>query len=263
MKQRDPEWHEARAGNVTASRFKDVMTEPRTLEKKTDVVKSTDDKGWMVQSEYGDSSGPYKTKKEATEALTRLRARHRATEWSSTAKSYAYELLAEMAVGAPITNFETPAMTWGNEWEETAREEAKTLLAVAYDIIEPEHEYAHVLHPFEPGIGASPDGVIIHRKTGRKGVVEIKCPFNPANSVQVRVTGVMQYKPQIQGQIWVLEADYYLYVNYDPRLSGFQKLYTEMKDRDQAYIERFLAPRVCAFRDMVEQLRMEHLDAPF
>jgi putative phage-type endonuclease len=63
-------------------------------------------------------------------------------------------------------------------------------------------------------IGASPDGF-----AGDDVIVEVKCPLYTAH-VRTLIAGdlPLQYRPQVQGQLWVTGAARCDYVSYHPRL---------------------------------------------
>jgi len=120
MHQRSTEWRQLRLGSVTASRFKDVMTEPRT-------------KAAKEAGEWSDTARSY-----AIEKLTELVTcqpldvwRSDATDWGTAQEPHAFEL----AVPAIQERF-------GEE------------------LILPEGDFAYIHHPTEDHVGCSPDGVI-------------------------------------------------------------------------------------------------------
>jgi len=222
MKQRTNEWRIARLGDVTASRFKDVLTMPRS--------KADRENGVM----------------------------------SETARRYFEELLAELVTRQPLDRWQNTAMKWGNEWEGKAFEYAA--LAIEERLGEklslPEGEYAYIQHPTEKGIGCSPDGII-----GDDGLLEIKCPYNPAVHIRTVLEGEMPEKhtDQVQGSLWVTGRKFYYFCSFDPRVeaSSMDPLFIVKIERDDEYITQVLAPAVLAFRDKLHKKYKELVRDPF
>jgi len=91
------EWHQLRLGHVTASRFSDVMTNPRTKKQK--------DRGELLGS------------------------------ISKTAQSYMLDLLAERLTRVPQGPRETEAMRWGKEHEAQAVEVYEALTGATCEVV--------------------------------------------------------------------------------------------------------------------------------
>ncbi len=222
MKQRTTEWRMARLGDVTASRFKDVLTKPRT------------------------------------------KAARDAGEMSETAMRYMEELLAELLTGMPIDRWQNAAMRWGSEWESHAFDAAVEAIEKRFGTPPtlPEGEFAYIQHPTEPGIGCSPDGII-----GEDGLLEIKCPANPAVHIRTMLDGEMPEKhiEQVQGSLWIAKKKFYCFCSFDPRLeaSGVNPLFIKKVERDDGYINEILAPAVIRFRDKLREKYREIVNEPF
>jgi exodeoxyribonuclease (lambda-induced) len=118
------------------------------------------------------------------------------------------EILVERLTGQPAEHFETPAMRWGTEHEDEAREEYE--LATGEFV----QQTGFVPHPSIAYLGASPDGLV-----GEDGLIEIKCPSSLTHIQRVRA-GVVpdEYKPQMLVQLLCTGRKWVDFVDYDPRL---------------------------------------------
>jgi hypothetical protein len=99
--------------------------------------------------------------------------------------------------------------------------------------------------------GASPDGWI-----GEDGGLEIECPESH-NHVTTVLAGEMpaKHKPQVQGNLWICERDWWDFVSYDDRVdaSGIV-IYRQYRDED--YIKT-LAEEIEKFCEELEQLEQK------
>lgn len=97
-----------------------------------------------------------------------------------------------------------------------------------------------------PNYGCSPDGMVLPR-----GVLEIKCPWNPRNHLTVVINRTLpqQYRAQVQGQLWVCERDWCDFVSFDPRQKEKQRMVIVRVFRDEAYIAR-LAEQCALFMEL-------------
>jgi hypothetical protein len=179
-----------------------------------------------------------------------------AGELTETAKSYLYEKLAERMTGE-VREFSSRACDWGNEWEAAARECCAK--REGWTVVTPVGAGAYVSRM--PWIGASPDGYVYD-----DGLVEIQCPYDPANSVKTRVEGwrASGKEAQIQGQLWVTERKWCLFVSYDPRFAkcGEDPYYRELVERDEEFIET-LERKVLAFRAKYHEAYQQITGVPF
>ncbi|MCF6207206.1 MAG: YqaJ viral recombinase family protein [Sulfurovum sp.] len=177
MQQGSDEWHKARLGIPTASRFKEIITPAKA-------------------------------------------------EPSKSAEAYLYELVAERLTGEPTEHHTTEWMARGNLLEADARKAYEFIHDTTVD------EVGFVLNDDET-IGVSPDGLI-----GDSGGLEIKCP-KPSTLVRYMVEDKLpdQYKPQVQGCLWVTGREWWDFVAYHPNM----ELFTVRVYRDEAYIEKMAA----------------------
>lgn len=178
--------------------------------------------------------------------------REKGAEWSKTAESYLLEKLAELLTCTPADTFTSAPTRWGTEWEEEAFGRAIPVIEERFGakLERPEGDFAFIEHPTESHIGCSPDGVI-----GDEGLAEIKCPWNPVNHLKTVRSGEMPegHMAQTMGALWITGRKWYAFCSFDPRVaaSGMDPLFVTKVFRDEAYIQKELAPRVLKFRDML------------
>lgn len=122
------------------------------------------------------------------------------------------------------SNYETRPLRWGNEWEDTARQR----YAAERNVEILESPFIN-MKDYEMFAGGSPDGIIRHSD----GIIEIKCPFNPAIHLRHCVMKKpkdlaeenLQYYVQCQYNMIVtslhLETPitYCDFISFDPRIS--------------------------------------------
>ena len=111
-------------------------------------------------------------------------------------KRLAMKKVAEILTGKPDPGFTTAATDHGIEYE---------------DLV-----LGRIDRPFErPGFvefdkfsGCSPDGL------GEDFVVEVKCPYKPTNFINILVDTPIEYRRQIQYQMWVCEREQCIFAFY-------------------------------------------------
>lgn len=150
----------------------------------------------------------------------------------------ALEIVAEWLTGQTDSIEATAYMQRGVELEPEARAwfELETGLTV--------REVGFVLTD-DGKAGCSPDGLT------DRGLLEIKCP-KPATHAEYIVKGGLpsKYVPQVQGQLWVCEADLCHFVSYLPTRPEYSLL-VEV-GRDDAFIAA-LAEQVDRLHELVEK----------
>lgn len=140
------------------------------------------------------------------------------------------ELLALLAIerltGECVPTYTNGAMQRGVELEAEARDAyAFTRLAVV-------EEVGFVACPVSPNTGCSPDGLV-----GDDGLLEIKCPSNPAKHLEALRNGehARDYRWQLQHQLMVTDRYWVDAVSYDPRYpEGLQLAITRVFRDGQA-----------------------------
>ena len=156
---------------------------------------------------------------------------------SKTRRTYLYKLAGERMTGKPAENFRNAHMDRGHAMEA----EARALYEFAESV-----EVERVGFIKNHGAGASPDGLV-----GDHGLLEIKTA-EPHILIEHRIAGRVpsEHVAQVQGQMWVSEREWCDLLIYWPELDPFQ---TRIP-RDDAYIDRTLAPGVLRFLDELEDL---------
>ena len=125
-------------------------------------------------------------------------------------KALMNKILTERLTGMPVETVCTPAMQWGIDHEQDARE--------LYEVITGEMVTCVGLidHPTIPNLAASPDGLV-----GKDGLIEIKCPTPLVHFERVSQNLVPDdYKQQMTLQLIVTGRKWCDYVDYDPRFLG-------------------------------------------
>lgn len=157
---------------------------------------------------------------------------------SKSYMTYLYELLAERVTGESADGFTNEWMQRGNELEPHARSAYEFLFET--DV----QQVGFVLNDAKT-IGASPDGLI-----GSDGGIEIKCP-KASTAVRYMVEDKLPdiYKPQVQGNLWICEREWWDFVVYHPSMD----LFVKRVYRDDAYIKK-LETHITAFVEELEAL---------
>lgn len=195
MTQGDQDWHKARAGSASGSRFKDIM--------------------------------PGKSKKY-------LKAR----------EDYMFDIMAERLTGEPIYKNIGSYGQWGKDIEYYAR--------IAYEaatgFIVKEAEF--IPHPTIDNVGVSPDGLIT-----AAGGVEIKSRVSIADHLRTFITKEIpkEHTPQVQGNIWVTDRNWWDFVSYNPYFPVEMRLVIVRVERDNDYIAS-LTKEVIKFLSEVDDL---------
>lgn len=144
---------------------------------------------------------------------------------------YIGDIVAEILTGEPKDQVKARPLDWGHDVESAARAayEAETGVIVVCT--------GFVTHPLIPYVGCSPDGLI-----GSTGMMQIKCPQNPAVHVETLKNGMpSEHITQIQGELFVTGRDWSDFVSYDPRMPDGLRLYRQRIARDDAYIAKLAA----------------------
>lgn len=143
---------------------------------------------------------------------------------STSARGYMNQLLAEFYVGQPVDQVEANYwMTRGTELEDEARD--------LFQLIT-EKEVKEVGFCFKDDkkqVGCSPDGLI-----DKDGLLEIKAP-KASTLIGYMLSGKLpaEYKPQVQGQLFVTDKQYCQFMAYHPDLPPF----LIRAERDDRYIK--------------------------
>lgn len=146
--------------------------------------------------------------------------------------AYAHDLVSDRLTGQPPPEVTARSLAWGKGHEADARGE--------YCIRQGElvREVGFAPHPTMAWVGASSDGLVVGHKAG----IEIKCPHDrDVQHITWRTGMPKEHKPQVQGNIWVLDLEWVDFISYDPRYPPELRLYVERIYRDDAYITKLEA----------------------
>ena len=184
-------------------------------------------------------------------------------ELSETAKTFMDEVVAEMDSGIPIEKGQTTAMKWGNDWEDSARDEAIEVLSEKFgrnDFHPAFGENAFIVHPKYPGFGCSPDFLV-----GEDALGELKCPYNGGRHVTSCLSTaawfLKEHGWQIMGGLWVTGRQKYYCATYNPR-SKARPLEMVTIERNEKAIQE-LETRLLAFRSIVLNRLAQFRRQPF
>ena len=235
-------WSNARRGRVTASRFADVMPEPRSIPKsfqdrwrhlvpeseRTKVLKSGPRAGQIV-----DADGlPQRIAEEAA-------SQHGAYAWSDGARGYMMELLASSITGIDRVGGRSAAMDRGVDMESDAID--------AYALAKfTEVAQGRLLLRTDGLLAATPDGFVEDDPDG-PGLVEVKCPESKRH-METWLTREIpeEYVEQVQGQMWIAGRAWCDFISYDDRFPAPMRLVIIRVKRDDQLIARMDA-KVGAF----------------
>ena len=157
-------------------------------------------------------------------------------------ENYLYELAAERLTGISKTFRETVEVAHGNEFESEARD--------AYEFITGNEvtETGITILDDNLFIGASPDGLV-----NDIGGIEIKC-FDTRRHLKIVVSGMpAELMPQVQGNIWVNNCQWFDFVSYDPRIKSKNNIYIQRIECDNEYIA-MLKKECFSFVDEVKKI---------
>ena len=163
---------------------------------------------------------------------------------SASRKNLITRLAIERLIGTCVETYSNFAMQRGIELEPEAIKAYEDENLVAVERVD------FVDHPDFDFIGCSPDGFV-----GDDGLVEVKCPVAEAKHYEALRFGAhaVEYKWQLQGQLWVTDRAWVDAVSYDPRFSGLELAITRV-ERDEAAIEELQAECIAAQDEVTEQL---------
>jgi hypothetical protein len=155
-------------------------------------------------------------------------------------------LAVERLTGQCVETYTNAAMARGTELEPEARAAYEVTTGVMVE------EVAWVAHPELEYVGVSPDGLL-----PPLGLVEFKVPSAMAKHLDALRTGAhaVEYKWQLQGQLWVTERDWVDAVSYDPRWPEPLQLAITRVHRDEAAISALRAECIAAHAEVEALVR--------
>lgn len=133
-------------------------------------------------------------------------------------------LAIERLTGQPVETYQNEAMRRGTELEGEARDAYSFYTGTAVV------EVGFITTDALPNTGCSPDGLI-----GDDGLVELKCPANPAKHLAAIRSGehAKEYRWQLQHQLLVTGRAWVDAVSYDPRFPDNLQLAVVRVKRDE------------------------------
>ena len=137
-----------------------------------------------------------------------------------------WSIAVERISGQVDETMDSYSLRWGRDLEDFARQEYELSTGNVVEQVD------FIEHPSIPYVGCSPDGLV-----GSDGGVEIKCPKDSAIHLQRFDNGLPdEFKPQVQGCLWVTGRAWWDFISYDPRMPDHLRLLTMRVPRDEAYI---------------------------
>lgn len=223
------EWHQARAGCITASMFGVARSRTGGLDEKQAAYVAAIQAGKSEKDAMAEAG--YKTAPRAAGIQLALDGKP-VGQPTEAALNYAFNLAVERIARMPLDNgFETWQMRRGHELEPEARmeHEMQTGLIV---------QRAGFVTTDDGAFGASADGLI-----GEDGVSEYKCFLAPeklrAFHIDNDASGIMD---QVQGVLWITGRKWAHIGMYCPALEPVGKqLWLQEFKRDDDYIEQLEA----------------------
>ena len=221
------EWHNARAGCITASMFSVARSKVGLLtaqqQRYVDLLKSGGGE------KYAREAAGYKAAPTAAGIATAL-AGGKVGEFSDAAKNYAFTLAVERISGKPLDDgFETWQMRRGHELEPLAR-------MAHEDVIQDMVRQVGFVSTDDGKFGGSADGFRFSNGNG----CEYKCFLSPEKLRAILFDGdISGVADQCQGGLWLTGSKEWELGFYCPALEPVGRQFTLfVLQRDEDYIER-------------------------
>lgn len=171
--------------------------------------------------------------------FSRLMARpaDKESTWSKSALNFIEKSASQIVYNDYLERPDSDSTRWGIRNERIALETFCSHYDFRFEDI------GFILSSFSKWIGATPDAKLISHTNPNKMIVgEVKCPHNPKNFFNLK-TKVSDWKSlkkskseyywQIQGTIWVTNADFAYLILFDPRENFPNSLHTVLIERNQ------------------------------
>ena len=169
--------------------------------------------------------------------------RSKGDRFSATCMAYIYEKIAEISIQAPH-HVSSQAMEWGLDNEPEAIREYERASSQKVE------SCVHRFFEYGEWAGGTPDGLV-----GTDGIIEVKCPFNPANHIETLLSEQIpsKYYAQVQGNMMVTNRKWCDFISYDPRQANGMNLVILRIYRDEEFIE-MLKERIDEVRIKMQEL---------
>jgi hypothetical protein len=219
------EWHQARAGVITASMFKVARSRVGVLDERQQkyvslILKGEPETSARIRAGYKN--------KPTSELIDRALAGEVVGDWAEGSKTYAFRLAVERISGEALQDdrFETYSMRRGHELEPEARKAHEALGVMV--------RRAGFVTTDDGRFGASVDG-LMHPD----GASEYKCLVSPDVLRSVLLANdLSEFTDQMQGGLLVCGLRLFHYGLYCPALKSIGQEFTlRVIPRDEAYIE--------------------------
>ena len=136
-------------------------------------------------------------------------------KWAASRKDLLFEKLAERLTGVAADHFVSPAMQWGLDNEQGAKDAIEASQGI---LIQPS---GFCIHPQIEYFGTTPDGFLDH-----DAVVEIKCPTTKTHLTYLANRKVpAEYVPQMLCEVACTGRKWALFASFDPRMPVKQQLF--------------------------------------
>lgn len=222
--QGSPEWHEERAGLITASMVSTIRAMVGGLNEQQQ--KYADLVNGGLDPDVAAKQAGYK-KKPTSQKIDDAIAGKATGDYSEATKNYAFRLACERISGQPLDEgFQTYQMRRGNELEPEARARHEFEIGAT---VEP----TGMVKTTDGKFGASADGLI-----GDDGGAEYKCLVSPERIRSIIIDGdLSEFTDQVQMCLWLTNRAYWHFCLYCPALepAGKDLILYEVK-RDDDYI---------------------------
>lgn len=238
--QGSPEWHQDRAGCITASMFCVIRAKVGLLTEQQYAYAKAIQCG-LSEKEAMELAG-YKSKPKAA-GIDKMLAGEAVGDWSDAAKNYAFRLACERIGGEPLDEgYETYAMRRGRELEEACRLRHEADINQFVDL-------AGFCMTDDSKFGCSADSFI-----GDDGGAEYKCFYDPAKVRPILVESDWgDIMDQVQGCMWITGRKWWDMCLYFPALKSIGQDFTRKRVlRDDNYIEA-LESDLVEFERMVSE----------
>lgn len=234
-----PEWHAARAGLTTASRFVDAISTVGGLNEQQQLFVKLVRDGSYDEKSAATAAG-YKAVPKS-DIITRALAGEETERPSDTALRYAADLSIERVSGKPFGIPPKAAiLDRGHELERRARmtyEDKNAAFVTESGIC--------VLN--DAPFGYSSDGLV-----GDDGLIEVKCPIDGTKILTMwQIGDVSEYMHQMQGGMWITGRKWCDFIMYVPDLAPVGKdLFVKRIFRDDNFIDDMVR-RLARFQTIV------------